>query len=322
MVNALQMFRDFQMADREAGERSEQRQLQNQMLRFQFVQAQEQAARERQRQNMLAQAVQSGNPNALMMADPKLGFQIQQMQSKERMMRERMTAQERMAADRNRMAQERANQPIWDAERGVFIQRPQPGIVPPGGGVIAPPNLPPRRNPEAEKLQAKAAASLPDVLNQGQMAIKQIDEMIGSEKGDIKEHPGFQNAVGMPNVITGLGARVLPGMFPGSDTASFIERLKQIKGGAFLQAFESLKGGGQITEIEGEKATQAITRMSQAQNEREFKIAGRELQEILRKGMENARRQASGGGKPGAPQQAAPAAAPSGQFRFLGVEGR
>jgi len=219
---------------------------------------------------MLAQGVQSGNPNALMMADPKLAFQMQQMRSREQMMRERMQGQERMGRDRitaqERMSRERQNQPIWDAERGVFIQRPQPGMSPPGGGIIAPPNLPPKRNPEAEKIQAKAAASLPDALNQGEMALKQIDEMIGSEDGTIKEHAGFQNAVGMPNVLTGLGARAVPGMFPGSDTASFVKRLDQIKGGAFLQAFEALKGGGAISETEGLAATRAIAALERVQS--------------------------------------------------------
>lgn len=311
MVNGLQLYQQYRGNEQEMGLRQEAAAreaegsgLRNQMMRFQFAQAQEQAQRQRQQQNMLAQAVQSGNPNALMMADPKLAFQMQQMRSREQMMRERMQGQERMGRDRitaqERMSRERQNQPIWDAERGVFIQRPQPGMSPPGGGIIAPPNLPPKRNPEAEKIQAKAAASLPDALNQGEMALKQIDEMIGSEDGTIKEHAGFQNAVGMPNVITGLGARAVPGMFPGSDTASFVKRLDQIKGGAFLQAFESLKGGGQITEVEGKKATEAITRMDQAQSEKEFKAAAREFQAIIRKGMETARKMAAGGGKPGA----------------------
>jgi len=184
-----------------------------------------------------------------------------------------------------------------------------------GGGVITPQGLPPRRNPELEKLQAKTAFQLPDLLQQGEMAIQQIDQMIGSESGKVKEHAGFQNAVGMPNIMT-LAPRVMPGMFPGSDTASFNKRLDQVKGGAFMEAFQNLRGGGQITEKEGEKATAAITRMDTAQSEAEFKAAAREFQGIIRKGMDNARRQAQTGGN-------RPAQAPAqGQFRVLGVEGR
>lgn len=295
MVNALQMFRDFQMQDAELASRNDDRALRNNLMRQELMFKQDAARREDARLRMAQENAQRN-------------YLAQQMglQSKERMMGDRLKMQERIS-------REKMGQPIWDAERGVFVQRPQVGMGGMGGGVIAPPGLPPRRNPEAEKLRAKAEATLPDALNQAEMAIQQIDQMIGSEKGDVKEHPGFQNAVGMPNVVTGLLPRIAPSLIPGSDTASFLRRLKQIQGGAFLQAFESLKGGGQITEIEGRKATEAITRLDQSQSEAEFKAAARELQGILRRGMESAKRQA-GVGK-------APAAA-SGQFRVLGVEGR
>ena len=91
---------------------------------------------------------------------------------------------------------------------------------------------------------------------------------------------------------------VLPGarFIPGSKEAGFQAYLDQVKGGAFLQAFETLKGGGQITQIEGEKATAAITRMSVAQNESEFVKAAREYQDAIKKGVERARRSATGQG--------------------------
>ena len=49
---------------------------------------------------------------------------------------------------------------------------------------------------------------------------------------------------------------------PGTERAGARSYLDQIGGQAFLQAFESLKGGGQITEIEGTKATTALTRLT------------------------------------------------------------
>ncbi len=67
-----------------------------------------------------------------------------------------------------------------------------------------------------------------------------------------------------------------------------------------MQAFQSLKGGGQITEIEGKKATQAITRMETAQSEAEFMRAAREFQDVIRDGVDKARAQA-GGRNPMAP---------------------
>ena len=117
-------------------------------------------------------------------------------------------------------------------------------------------------------------------------AVRNIDKMIGRRDaaGDLlpgaKPHEGFEQAVG-------LG---IPGLkfIKGSTVADFNRRLGQLEGGAFLQAFERLKGGGQITQIEGEKATQAITRMSTSQSEDEFVKAATEFRNVLQRGLERA----------------------------------
>jgi hypothetical protein len=93
----------------------------------------------------------------------------------------------------------------------------------------------------------------------------------------------------------------------GSDTASYEVRQKQIEGKAFLEAFQALKGGGSITEKEGEKGTQAIMRMNKASKESEYIAAARELQGILRTGMERSRAKA-GQTSPVVAPNAAPAA--------------
>lgn len=142
--------------------------------------------------------------------------------------------------------------------------------------------------------QATSQIDLPRVIDNANNSLQLIDQMVGTEDGKGKEHPGFQSAVGMR--VPGLG------MIPGTDTSNFNTLLDQVKGGAFLEAFNSLKGGGQITEVEGKKATDAITRMQNAQSESEFKKAAREYQGIIRKGVERARMKAgqssSGGGVP------------------------
>ncbi len=116
-------------------------------------------------------------------------------------------------------------------------------------------------------------------LEKAQDAISQIDALIGGKGKDA--HPGFGQAVG-------LG---VPGLkyIPGTDTADFNKRLDQLKGGAFLEAFQTLKGGGQITEVEGKKATAAITRMDTAQSEDEFVKAATEFRGILSRGLEKAK---------------------------------
>jgi hypothetical protein len=147
-----------------------------------------------------------------------------------------------------------------------------------------------------------AIQALPKVINRAEESVRLIDEMIGKRdsktgkllKGE-KPHPGFQSAV---------GATWLPGarFIPGSDTASFMSRHDQIKGASFLEAFESLKGGGAITEKEGQKATDAMNRMSTATSEAEYVRAAMDLQDVMRKGVANAQARAAraggGGGLP------------------------
>jgi hypothetical protein len=66
----------------------------------------------------------------------------------------------------------------------------------------------------------------------------------------------------------------------------------KLVGGAFLQAFESLKGGGQITEIEGRKATDAITRINTpGLTEAEYEMALNELRNVVANGLDRARQE-------------------------------
>lgn len=163
-----------------------------------------------------------------------------------------------------------------------------------------------------------AQQALPRVISRAEEGVRLIDELIGkrdSKTGQLlkgeKPHPGFQNSV---------GATWLPGarFVPGTDAASFMSRFDQIKGASFLEAFESLKGGGAITEKEGQKATDAINRMSISSDEKEFVRAALDLQDVIRKGVENAQKRAA---RPGAAAPAVPAApAATGGVKFLGFE--
>jgi hypothetical protein len=170
------------------------------------------------------------------------------------------------------------------------------------------------------KSEQAAIDVLPKVIDTAAAALANIDAMIGSpERKDpvtgkvipaTKPHPGFTTVV---------GATMLPGarFVPGTAAADFQARFDQIKGSAFLQAYETLKGGGQITNIEGEKGTAALNRMSIAQSEREFIQAAREFQEVVQKGLERAQRRAqelqSPSQRSGAPRGSAPSGSvPSG----------
>ena len=144
---------------------------------------------------------------------------------------------------------------------------------------------------QAGKQSAINEAAMPGVIANATEAIKKIDELVGTApvvdaNGKVttpgsKPHPGFSQAVGAG----------VPGLkyVPGTNAADFNARLEEIQGGAFLEAYNTLKGGGSITEVEGKKATAAITRMSTAQSEKEFKTAARDFQTVLRNGIARAK---------------------------------
>jgi len=88
-------------------------------------------------------------------------------------------------------------------------------------------------------------------------------------------------------------------------------KIAQLGGSAFLQAFESLKGGGAITEIEGQKATQALARLTDLrQSDTGFRQALKDFaSEVLR--LQELARTRAGGAQPQA-QGAQPFALPEG----------
>lgn len=88
----------------------------------------------------------------------------------------------------------------------------------------------------------------------------------------ILAHPAFESVVGAPSV-----GKVTQ-FIPGTPEAGFRSLQKQLKGKQFVQQYQDvLKGGGQITEIEGEKATEAYSRMTEALSEEEFREAADEF---------------------------------------------
>jgi hypothetical protein len=172
------------------------------------------------------------------------------------------------------------------------------------------------------KNDAAAVQNLPKAITRAEQQLQLIDQMVGTQEVRDKNgkviqaatptHPGFKGTVGF-----GIGLRYLSG----TPEASFNALFEQVKGGAFLEAYEMLKGGGAITNIEGEKGTAAITRMSLAQSEAEFVKAARELQDVVRKGVERASKRvdqannrlgSSAGAAASATPMGTPAAAPAG----------
>lgn len=126
------------------------------------------------------------------------------------------------------------------------------------------------------EIATQAQADLPLVESNAQDMLTVLDQL---EKSD-----------GLKWIF---GARSVAPIVPGTPQADAFALWEQVQGKAFLQAFGSLKGGGQITEVEGKKATAAITRLSnRAQSEESARQAMNELKGIVRRGVGRARQQA------------------------------
>lgn len=95
--------------------------------------------------------------------------------------------------------------------------------------------------------------------------------------------------------ITGLYSKAP--VVPDTPQARADARASQVEGQTFLQAFNMLKGAGAITEAEGSKATGAIGRLKRAQSTEDYQAALDDLNDVLKKGLETARKKASTGGE-------------------------
>jgi len=146
----------------------------------------------------------------------------------------------------------------------------------------------------------------PAAVEGGMRSLALLNRMVGDPKAKgaaAQPHPGFTGTV---------GTALFPGLrfVPGTPEADFQSMLDQVKGGAFLEAYERLKGTGQITEVEGKKATDAITRMGTAISENEFMQAAKELRDVIQTGIDrtNSRIKSAQGRQRGGAAPAAPAA--------------
>jgi hypothetical protein len=98
-----------------------------------------------------------------------------------------------------------------------------------------------------------------------------------------------QSLIDDPGFSVSVGASVQPGFqfIPGTDKATWMAKKEEVVGKTFLTAIESLKGMGALSDQEGRAATAAISRLNNtAQNEESYKAAVKELQDIVRRGVD------------------------------------
>jgi len=153
----------------------------------------------------------------------------------------------------------------------------------PQGESMMPPQYDPNviRNKKSAEVQGKAEGAavvqLPSYVAGAEQSLQLLDE--------ISKHPGLKQAVGKSSM---LGLQKVPG----TDAYDFMVRLDQMKGKQFMEAYQGLRGGGQITDVEGKKAEQAIARMDNAQSEEAFVKAINDFKDVLRKGIDKAKKEA------------------------------
>ena len=143
------------------------------------------------------------------------------------------------------------------------------------------------------KNQQEAAQALPQVMQQGQTLINSINEMIGAKDAQGKvivgEHKGLKDVVGT----------MIPYEYKfgqsGTPAADFKSLYDQVKGGAFLEAVQRMKGTGAISEIEGTKATAALTAASTAQSPDAFRKEMSKFRDAIQTSMNNAATKAGKG---------------------------
>lgn len=173
-------------------------------------------------------------------------------------------------------------QKMQPGESGQFVTPGVPGGV--GTATAAPsaqtviPGMSLEEKAKATKvgeIEGENTAKLPATIDQAQTALRLVDEL--------QRHPALNSTIGP---VAGR----LPAI--GGQQADAINRIDQLKGQAFLSAFSSLRGGGQISNIEGEKATQAVTRLQRATSPEAFNLALNDLREVLHLGLKNAYLQA------------------------------
>jgi hypothetical protein len=137
-----------------------------------------------------------------------------------------------------------------------------------------------------EEARRRAQQDLPTVVATADQTLSTLQQL--------RDHP----ALGFRYGLASIGG--LRPALPETPEAEVQALIDQVLGQAFLQAFESLKGGGHITEIEGMKATQAITRLgSQSLSKTAATKAINELIEVTEAGRRRA--QATAGGSYAAP---------------------
>lgn len=104
----------------------------------------------------------------------------------------------------------------------------------------------------------------------------------------ITSHKALDAMTGLPSGMSSLYSKMTPmaedGSQPqaiaGTPEADFVSRFNGYRNKIFLQAYESLRGAAGITDVEGKKATEAMSRLSTALGKNDFIAAAEETRKL------------------------------------------
>lgn len=145
-------------------------------------------------------------------------------------------------------------------------------------------------------VQGQIQSTLPTSLSNADQTLALID--------DLKKDPAIDEATGMKGLLMNR--------IPTTKAYAYTQKVKELKGRAFLQAYTSLKGAGAISEGEGVKAESALARLDTAQSTEDYKKALDDFAEVVKTGKANLIKQS---GQSGATGQAAPSGGSQGSVQ-------
>lgn len=177
-------------------------------------------------------------------------------------------------------------QPIPESAPGVFSKRTGEVKTLPGGADPTQRIIIKKAAEKEGEAIGDARVVLPEVLRSGESMLNQIDALIGNPERGI---PGDKR---LDSVVGPFDAHPWVPTISGKSQAT-LARIAQLQGGTFLQAYKMLRGGGAIANIESEKATQALNRLTNLrQDEKSYRDAVAEFRSEIVKLMDAARQQA------------------------------
>lgn len=149
--------------------------------------------------------------------------------------------------------------------------------------------------PEEEAAAKAAAAAATAGAKEGAKSSAAAVSDLPRVKESSRQIRGLLDQLSNPDALKWVyGPASVAPVVPGTPQADAVGLWEQINGQAFMQAFTSLKGGGQITEKEGEKATVAITRLSNRKiSTKAAQAAINELRDITQRAEANAEKRAT-----------------------------